>query len=60
MEATVSVAEAVHLPVMPVFLLRSSRRGPLTVLTEPRSVDDFLLAIAASSDDLQETPRAGV
>lgn len=60
MDATISVAEAVHLPVMPVFLVRSSRGGPVTVLTEPRSVDDFLLAIAATGDDLQETPRPGV
>jgi hypothetical protein len=60
MDATISVAEAVHLPVMPVFLLRSTKGGPVTVLTEPRSVDDFLLAIAASGDDLQEKPRPGV
>ncbi len=51
MDATVSVAEAVHLPVMPVFLVRPRKGGPMTVLAEPRSADDFLLAIARTGDN---------
>ena len=50
MEATVSVAEAVHLPVMPVFLVRRAKGGAVTILAEPRSYDDFLLAIAQTED----------
>jgi Thioredoxin len=50
MEATVSVAEAVHLPVMPVFLVRRTKGGAVTILAEPRSYDDFLLAIAQTED----------
>jgi hypothetical protein len=50
MEATVSVAEAVHLPVMPVFLVRRTKGGAVTILAEPRSLDDFLLAIAQTED----------
>ena len=56
LEATLTVAEAVHLPQMPVFLIRRAGRGPTTVLAAPRSANDFILAIGLSARDLDEAP----